>query len=88
MCAEFPMLFVSNTLRADGKNELSKGEGMEPTQLNEQSTSISESIPLGASNTFPIEIYTDERIAEFDQAEVELAAEIEQGMRELKGMPE
>ncbi len=70
------MLFVSNILRADGKSELSKGEGMEPTQLNEQSTSISESIPLGASDTFPIEIYTNERIAEFDQAEAELAAEL------------
>ena len=33
-----------------------------------------------------IEFYTDERIAEFHQAVVELAAEIEQGMRELKGM--
>jgi hypothetical protein len=51
---------------------------MEPTQLNEQTTSISESIPLGASDTFPIEIYTNERIAEFDQAEAEaeLAAEL------------
>ena len=36
--------------------------------------------------TLPIKIYTDERIAEFNQSELELAAEIEQGMRELKGM--
>ena len=33
-----------------------------------------------------IAIYTDERFAELDQSEIELAAEIEQGMRELKGM--
>jgi hypothetical protein len=78
------MLFVSRLLRADGKNELPKDEGMEPTQLNEQSTSISESIPVGASATFPIEIYTAERIAEFDQAEAELAA-FQQGMKELEG---
>ncbi len=77
------MLFVSSLLRADGKNELPKGEGMEPTQLNEQSTSISESIPLGASDTFPIEIYTDACIAEFDQAEAVLA-EFQQGMKELE----
>jgi hypothetical protein len=51
---------------------------MEPTQLNEQTTSISESIPLGASDTFPIEIYTNERIAEYDpaEAEAEWAAEL------------
>ncbi|MEN9469244.1 MAG: hypothetical protein RL630_977 [Verrucomicrobiota bacterium] len=58
---------------------------MEPTQLNEQTTSSSESIPLGASDTFPIEIYTDERIAEFDQAGAELAA-FQQGMKELEEM--
>jgi hypothetical protein len=50
---------------------------MEPTQLNEQTTSSSESIPLGASDTFPIEIYTDERIAEL--------AAFQQGMKELEG---
>jgi len=71
------MLFVSSILRADGKNELPKGKGMEPTQLNEQTTSSSESIPLGASDTFPIEIYTDERIAEL--------AAFQQGMKELEG---
>ena len=79
------MLFVSNILRAHGKNELPKGKGMEPTQLNEQTTSGSESIPLGASDTFPIEIYTDKRIAEFDQAEAELAT-FQQGMKKLEGM--
>jgi hypothetical protein len=77
------MLVVSNQLRADGKNELPKGEGMEPTQLNEQTTSSSESIPLSAPDTFPIEIYTNERFAEFDQAEAELAA-FQQGMKELE----
>ena len=36
--------------------------------------------------SFTIEIYTDERIAEFNQTEVELAAEIEQRTKELEGM--
>ena len=33
-----------------------------------------------------IKIYPEKRIAEFDQAEVELAAKIERGIRELEGM--
>jgi hypothetical protein len=34
----------------------------------------------------PTGIYADEHITEFDQAEVELAAAIQQGMNELEGM--
>jgi hypothetical protein len=37
-------------------------------------------------NTLSIKIYTDERISKLDQAELELEAEIEQGMRELEGL--
>ena len=36
--------------------------------------------------TFPIKIYTDKCISKLDQAELELEAEIEQGMRELEGL--
>jgi hypothetical protein len=36
--------------------------------------------------TFPIKIYPDKCISILDQAELELEAEIEQGMRELEGL--
>ncbi len=36
---------------------------------------------LNLEETLPIEIYTDERIAEFDQAEAELAAVLKRGRR-------
>ena len=70
----------THTERTEGddravRNSSDKGE-------NENSTQC----VLNLEETLPIEIYTDERIAEFDQAEAELAAVLKCGI--LKGGPE